>query len=166
MIQSRLLDPETVKFRADLGFSQINLIPKKGTISSNTTIKNIFFTKIKLQHKALEKKRVRTDMYFSEHKFAVEIDKKRHIDRNQDKENKRQTKIENHSYCKFFHRINLDAEGFDIFPEISKMQNYISQSNKEKLKSKFAKELLSYVSSISKPLKHIRYFVKKVLSTL
>ena len=29
MIQSRLLDPETIKFRADLGFSQINLILKK-----------------------------------------------------------------------------------------------------------------------------------------
>ena len=29
MIQSRLSDPETIKFRADLGFSQINLILKK-----------------------------------------------------------------------------------------------------------------------------------------
>ena len=105
-------------------------------------------------------------MYFSQHKFAVEIDRKRHIDRNQDKENKRQTKREKHSCCKFFHRINRDAESSDVFPEISKMQNYISQSNEEKLKSKFAKELLSYVSSISKPLKHIRYVVKKVLSTL
>ena len=27
--------------------------------------------KIKLQHKVLENERVRTDMYFSEHKFAV-----------------------------------------------------------------------------------------------
>ena len=29
------------------------------------------------------------------------------------------------------------------------------------MKSKFAKELLSYMSSISKPLKYIRYFIKK-----
>ena len=130
-------------------------------------------------------------MYFSELIFAVEIDEKGHTDRNQDKENERQTKIEKHSDCRFFHGINLDAEGFDIFLfEISKAQNYVTQSNKEKIKkqenkikgqedkikkqedkvkeqkSKFVKELLSYVSSISMPLRHIRYFVKKILPTL
>ena len=105
-------------------------------------------------------------MCFSEHKFAVEIDEKGHTDRNQDEKNERQTKIEKHSDCKFFHRINPDAEGFDIFLEIGKIQNYITQSNEEKLKSKFAKELLNYICSISKPLKHIKYFVKKILPTL
>ena len=73
-------------------------------------------------------------MCFFQHKFAVEIDKKGHTDRNQDKENKRQTKIEKHSDCKFFHRISPDAEGFDTFLEVSKIQNYIPQSNEEKLK--------------------------------
>ena len=56
--------------------------------------------------------------------------KKRHTDRNQDKENERQTIIEKHYDCKFFRRINPDTEGFDIFFEISKIQNYITQSNK------------------------------------
>ena len=65
-------------------------------------------------------------MYFSEHKFAVEIDKKGHTDRNKT-ENERQAKIEKHSDCKFFHRIHPDAEGFDIFFEISKIQSYIIQ---------------------------------------
>ena len=83
-------------------------------------------------------------MYFSEHKFVVEIDEKGHIDRNQNKENERQTKIEKHPDCKFFHRINPDVEGFDIFLEISKIQNYITKSYEEKLKSKFAEELLNY----------------------
>ena len=100
-------------------------------------------------------------MYFSEHKLAAEIDKKGHTDRNKNEENERQTKIEKHSDCKFFHRINPDAEGFDIFLEIGKIQNDIAQSNEEKLKSKSEKELLSYVSSISKLLKYIKYFVKK-----
>ena len=68
--------------------------------------------KIELQHKILENERVRTDMYFSEHKFAVEIDEKGHVDRNQNEENKRKTKIEKHSDCKFIHRINADVEGF------------------------------------------------------
>ena len=106
--------------------------------------------KKKKQQKALKNERVRTDMYSSEHKGVVEIDEKGHIDRNQNDENERQTKIEKHSDCKFFHRINPDAEGFDIFLGISKIQNYTDQSNEEKLKSKFAKELSSYVSGICK----------------
>ena len=54
-------------------------------------------------------------MYFSEHKGVVEIDEKGHTDRNQNKENKRQIKIEKHPDCNFLHRINPDAEHFDIF---------------------------------------------------
>ena len=87
--------------------------------------------KIKLQHKILENETVRTDMYFSEHKSVVEIDENGHIDRNQNEENERQTKIEKHPDCKFFHRINPDVEGFDIFLEISKIQNYITKSYEE-----------------------------------
>ena len=105
-------------------------------------------------------------MYFSESKFVVEIDKKLHIDRNQNKENERKIKMEKCSDCKFFHKINPDVEGFDIFLEISKIQTYIMQSKEEKLKSKFAKELLSYLSSVSKPSKHIRSFVEKIQPTL
>ena len=54
-------------------------------------------------------------MYFSELIFAVEIDEKGHTDRNQDKENERQTKIEKYSDCRFFHGINPDAEGLIYF---------------------------------------------------
>ena len=43
--------------------------------------------KIQLQHKALKNERVRADIYFSEHKFAVEIDEKEYTDRNQNEEN-------------------------------------------------------------------------------
>ena len=88
-------------------------------------------------------------MYFSKHRFAVEIDEKGHADRNQGEENERQTKIKKYSYCKFFHRINPDPKGFEISLEISKIQNYITQSNQEKLKSRFAKELLNHICSIS-----------------
>ena len=75
---------------------------------------------------------LRTDMYFSELIFAVEINEKGHTDKNQNDKNEKQTKIEKHSDCKFFHRINPDAEGFNIFLEISKIKNYIIQSNEEK----------------------------------
>ena len=100
-------------------------------------------------------------MYFSEDKFLVKIDERGHIYRNQNKENERQTRIEKHPDCKFFHRINPDN-----FLEISKIQNYITQSNEKKLKIKFVEELLNYILTISKPLKHIRYFFEKILPTI
>ena len=53
-------------------------------------------------------------MYFSKHELIVKIDEKGHIDRNQNKENKKQINIEKHLNCKF-HRINSDVENFDIF---------------------------------------------------
>ena len=166
IMKTRLSDLTTLKFKADLGFNQINLILKKEQSVVIPLLKTFSEEKIKLQHKILKDERVRTDMYISDHKFVVEIDEKGHIDRNQNKENERQIKIEKYSDYKFFHKINPDAEGFDIFLEISKIQTCMTQSNEEKLKSKFAKELLSYVSSVSKPLKQIRYFVKKILPTL
>ena len=104
-------------------------------------------------------------MYFSEDKLVVETDKKGNIDRNQNKENERQIKIEKRLNCKF-QRINPDAENFEVFAEISKTQNYITKSNEEKIKNKFPREFLSYMSSISKPLKYIRYFIKLILSTM
>ena len=138
IMQSRLSDPNTIKFRSDLGFNQINLILKKEQSVVIPLLKAFSAEEIKLQHNALKNERVRTDMYFSKHKFAVQIDEKGHTDRNQGEVNERQTKIEKYSDCKFFNRINPDAEGFDIFLEISKICNYITQSNEEKLKRKFA----------------------------
>ena len=127
--QSRLPDSKIIKFRTDLGFNQINLILKKEESIVIPLLTTFFAEKIKLQHKALKNERVRTDMYFSDHKFAIEIEEKGYTDRNQDEENERQAKIEKHSHCKYFHRINPDAEGFDIFLEISKIKDYITQSS-------------------------------------
>ena len=41
-------------------------------------------------------------MYFFQHKFAVEIDEKGHTDRDQDKENERQRKIEKLFWLQIF----------------------------------------------------------------
>ena len=82
---------------------------------------------------------------------------KRATDRNQDEENKRQTKVEKHSECKFFHRINPDADGFHIFFEISKIQNYIAQSNKEKLE----KEKEVKIKEIKEKLKKLKTQIKE-----
>ena len=135
----------------------------------------------------IENKRI--DAYFSEYKLGIEIDEYNHESRNFNYEKSRQLMIESHEITII--RTNPDAADFDMNKLINQIHMHISQSNKEKLekeknveikklknkikkqenkikeqKSKFAKELLSYVSSISMPVKHIKYFVKKMLPTL
>ena len=92
-MQTRLSKPETIKFRSDLGFNQINLILKKEQSVVIPLLKAFSAEKIK-QHKALENEKVRTDTYFSEHKLVVEIDEKGHIDRNQNNVFETQIKTE------------------------------------------------------------------------
>ena len=57
-----------------------------------------------------------------------------------------------------FFRINLDAENFDIFFEISKIQGYIAQSNKQKLK----KEKEAEIKELKEKLKKTRRSNKRV----
>ena len=57
----------------------------------------------------------------------------------------------------FFYRINPDAEGFDIFFEISKIQGYIAQSNKEKLK----KEKKAEITELKEKLKKLEAQIKE-----
>ena len=123
-MQSRLSDPKTIKFRADLGFNQINLILKKEQSVVMPLLKAFSAEKIKLRHRALKKEILRTGMYFSEHITCRNWRKRAYWQKNkQNDENERQTKIEKHSDCKFFHIINPDEESLGI----SKTQNYITQ---------------------------------------
>ena len=92
IMQSRLSDPKTIKFKADLGFNQINLIPKKEQSVVIPLLKAFSAEKITLQHKTFENERARTNMYLFEHKFTVEIDEKGHTDRNQDKKKRKRNK--------------------------------------------------------------------------
>ena len=71
-------------------------------------------------------------MYFSEHKFAAEIDEKWHTDRNQDKENERQTKIEKHSYYKFFAGLILMQKALIFFLKLVKYRITLLNQAKKK----------------------------------
>ena len=97
-------------------------------------------------------------LYFSEHKLAIEVDKKGHTDRNEKKkkkENEREEKIKKELGCKFI-RINPDAENYDIFVEIGKINDYIAQSNKEgeikEIKEKLEKEKEAEIKEIKEKL--------------
>ena len=54
IMQTRLSDPKTIKFRSDLGLNQINLILKKEQSVVIPLLKAFSAEKIKLQHKALK----------------------------------------------------------------------------------------------------------------
>ena len=109
---------------------------------------------------------------FHVHRLVAEIDEDGHIHCDEEKFQIRQKLIEN--YCFSFIRINLDVKNFDLDVEIARIYNCINKfsvrlavkSAEESLKEKFAKELLSFVSSISKHLKHVKYFMKKILPTV
>ena len=74
IMQSILSDLKTIKFEVDLGFNLINLTLKKEQSVVIPLLKAFSAERTKLQHKFLKNERLRTDMYFSEHKLAVEID--------------------------------------------------------------------------------------------
>ena len=58
IMQTRLSKPETIKFRSDLGFNQIDLILKKRAIVINTAIKIIFCKKNRASTQSLKNERV------------------------------------------------------------------------------------------------------------
>ena len=85
-------------------------------------------------------------MYFSEHKFAVEIYENGHTDRNQNEENERQTKTEKIITTNFFTGLIL----WNIFFEISKIQNYFPESKKEKLEKEKKAEIKEIKGKVKK----------------
>ena len=112
------------------------------------------------------------DLWLTVHKLVVEVDEDGHVYYNEEQYQMRKKLIENHGFT--FIRINPDIENFDLDDEIAKLYNYINDlsgrlavsSAEKSLKRKFANELLSYMSSFSKLLKPIRYFVTKILPTI
>ena len=66
------------------------------------------------------------------------------------KKTKDKQKQKNILIANFFHRINPDAEGFDIFFETSKIQRHIAQSNKEKLEKEKEAEMTELKEKLKK----------------
>ena len=75
----------------------------------------------------------RIDIYFTEYFLAVEIDEKGHTDRDLIFEEKRQKALEKKLNCEFI-RINTSRENYDASYEASRIQTFISNSNKNKIK--------------------------------
>ena len=70
--------PTTIQFRTKLGFNQHDLIMTKE--QSVLTVMKLFAREVMLlQHSTLSYK---IDLYFLQHKLAIQIDEKGHKDRN------------------------------------------------------------------------------------
>ena len=180
-------DDKSVYFREDLAnkiIHYINLgVIKADEFRKNLGVKNdqsirIEREMIAMVMKIFEKEklvrqyqipglRYRVDLYFAAHKLVIDIDENGYPYYERDEI--RQELIENLGFT--FIRINPDPDpdpGFDPDIEIAKIYNYIDESSlklvvnvaEKSLKEKLAKELLSYISSISKPLNDIKYFIK------
>ena len=75
----------------------------------------------------------RIDIYFTEYFLPVEIDEKVHTDRDLIFEEKRQKALEKKLNCIFI-RINTSKENYDADYEASRIQTFINNFNKNKIK--------------------------------
>ena len=114
-----------VNFRTRLGFSQHDpIMTKEQSVLSKIT--KLFATeRTILQHYVLNKYRI--DLYFPEHRLAIEIDESNHANKRNDDE--RENEIKEHLKCKFI-RINPDSREFDYINEFTRIKNCIDESKK------------------------------------
>ena len=117
----------------------------------------------------------RIDTYFPKHKLAIEIDELPPGDRNIDKEVSRRKAIKKELDCEF-NRINPAKEKFDVFAEISKIQNFFVGANKKLTEESTKKILIDEISNKLLGLefksnnfiktKCLKYVVKSILPNL
>ena len=138
-----------VEFRIRLGFNRHDPIMTKEQ-SVLTKIMKIFSNeKIILQHCVLDQYRI--DLYFPEHRLAIEVDEFNHVKRIND--NEREKEMRACLKCKFI-RIEPDRANHGEFLELSRIKNCIDKS-KERLTKKSAKE--SLIDNLSKILSQIEF---------
>ena len=89
--------------------------------------------KIKVDKNGCEYIAFRVDVYFSEDNVSVELDEKGHTDKDSIFEKKRQEALEKNIDCKFI-TTNPNKEDYDVFYEIGRMQRFISEFKKKRLK--------------------------------
>ena len=143
-----------------MGFKEHDIFKSKER-SIIEKIQTVFLAEEKLlQHSVFT---YRIYIYFPDHKLAVEIDEIGH--RNVHYEIQRQNAIEKELNCKFI-RINPDKENFNVFVEISKIQNHITESTKKLTKTTVIDDVssglleLEFTKNNSIKTKCLRYIVK------
>ena len=141
-----------VEFRTRLGFNQRNPIM--------TNVQSVLTKIMKMfsNEKIIQQQHVLyyiIDLYFLEHRLAIEIDEFNHVDRTDGNEREKEIK----EYLKYkFIRIDPDRDNYDEFVELGRMENCIDKS-KERLTKQSAKKLAkeSLIDDLSKKLSEIKF---------
>ena len=110
-------------FRQLFGFQESEIYERKEYLIVKQ-IKKVFKRQKIIEQYRVEKYFI--DLSFPEHKLGIEIDENGHTDRSEIKEQEREEAIKNAVILLI--RINPDKEGFDIFDEISEIQDFIYES--------------------------------------
>ena len=142
IMHSKVSTPEAIEFRSKLGFNQYDISLSKEELIVPRIMKLFPNEKILPQHSVLS---YTIDLYFPGHKLVIEIGEKGHTDRDVHKEIGRQKAMENEVDCEFI-RINPDRKDFDIYIEIGKIYNRISESNKKLTKESTKESLIDKIS--------------------
>ena len=129
-------------FRSKLAFKLHDITMNKEESVTEKTVRAFSDESILTQHSVLS---YQIDLYFPKYKLAIEVDRKGHIDRDKKKKNKREEKINEKLGCKFT-IIIPDAENYDIFAEIGKIQNRIIESTKNLTKKSTKSSLIDKIS--------------------
>ena len=87
----------------------------------------------------IQDKSYKIDLYFVEHKLAIEVDKKGHKDRDRYEDIEREKTTEKDLGCKLI-GINPDKKDFDVYVEIGKIYNHINRSCEKSLIDKISKK--------------------------
>ena len=154
--------PTGIEFRFKLGFNQHDIIMTKEQTVLTGIMKIFASEKILLQH-------YKIDLYFPEHKLAIEVDEKGHKDISIDHEIKlkKQKAIKKELDCEF-NRINPDEKDFDMDIYINKTQNHITESSKISLTDKILNTLLQFEFKTNHSIKSrgLNYALKEIFPSL
>ena len=126
----RVSTPKSIEFRSKIGFNQYDIMLTNKEQSVLKSVMDAFEGEnMQIQYSVLGYK---IDIYYHDHRLAIEVDEKRHKDRNINDEIQRQKAIEKQLGCEFI-RINPDKEKFNIFKAINEIHRHIKESNKKSL---------------------------------
>ena len=161
---------ESCKFKRKLGFNLHDVFNTKGQTILELIKDKFEGEKMQTQYYVLG---YRIDLYFHDHKLAIEVDEFVHCDRNNDDE--RREEIEEELDCKFI-QINLDEENFNNSKAINEIHRHIAKSTKKLTEKSTKKSLFDRISrrllqlefekNHSMKSKCLQFIVKKIMPSL
>ena len=168
IVDCRVSITKIIEFKSKLGFNQYDITLTKEQSVLRSIIDAFEGENMQTRYSVTGYK---FDLYFHGYELAIEIDEKRHKDRNIDFEIKRQKALEKELLCEFI-RINPDEKDFNISKAKDEIFRHIKESIKKSTKKSLIDGLLNKLLRLEFKLnnsiktKCLKYIVKKILPTV